>query len=178
MPLHPANYAGGNTRGDRHARDFYRTPEWVVDRLLSVVHIGDRTVWEPACGDGAIVERLASHGCNVVGTDIHDYGSNTVLDFLQATDNYGAVVVTNPPFVLAEEFITKCFELGIHDICLLLKSDFWAAKRRKPLFEKHPPACVYALTKRADFKGMKRPVMNVCWNVWQDGQHDTKFRLL
>lgn len=98
-------------RGD----DFYATPPVAVKALLQVEPI-PLVVWEPACGDGAIVQVIRATGRAVVATDLTDYGcadASTGIDFLmerRAPDGCPAIV-TNPPFKLAEQFVAKATEL-------------------------------------------------------------------
>ena len=50
-PIHASSY-------DRRGRDFYATPNWVTEALLR--HIRFRgPVWEPCCGDGAMIVLLS-----------------------------------------------------------------------------------------------------------------------
>jgi hypothetical protein len=66
----------------RADHDFYPTPPEAVRALLSVEQF-DGTIWEPACGDGAISRELEAHGHNVVSTDLIDRGyGQSGSDFL------------------------------------------------------------------------------------------------
>jgi hypothetical protein len=64
----------------RHPRrvphDFYPTPPEAVRALLSVETFTG-SVWEPACGDGAISKVLIEAGFEVVSTDLIDRGFGT-----------------------------------------------------------------------------------------------------
>src|SRR5437762_7357044 len=69
-------------RGD----DFYPTPPEAVHALLSVYQ-PPHCIWEPACGDGAIVNVLHAAGHHVIASDLNDWGcpdSNSRVDFLGA----------------------------------------------------------------------------------------------
>ena len=52
--------------------DLYETPDVAVEALLRVENL-PRRIWEPACGRGAIVNVLRSHGHEVVASDIAGY---------------------------------------------------------------------------------------------------------
>ncbi len=54
--------------------DLYETPEVATLALLRVETL-PRTIWEPACGPGAIVRRLCDAGHRVIATDLIDYRS-------------------------------------------------------------------------------------------------------
>lgn len=84
--------------------ELYATPANCTEALLSVESFqGD--VWEPACGNGAIVRVLEAAGIAVTATDLLDWGHGTSgLDFLASTHPMAPNIVTNPPFSLAEEF--------------------------------------------------------------------------
>jgi hypothetical protein len=57
-------------RGD----DCYETPEVATEALIRAEQLLT-TIWEPACGPGAIVRVLRSHGHVVYATDLIDYSS-------------------------------------------------------------------------------------------------------
>ncbi len=160
--------AGGNTAYKRNQSDFYPTPRECTVALMDFLDLPDGVrIWEPACGEGHIVNVLIERGHDVIATDIL-YG----VDFLNTTDADGAEwIITNPPFSLAEQFIRKCWDYKI-PFALLLKSQFWNAKRRYGLFRDCPPSWVLPLTWRPDFlfktRGSGSPLMDVNWVVWMD----------
>lgn len=65
--------------GNRRKLDFYPTPKECVYALVDFLGIPhDARIWEPACGEGAIINALGDRGYhNVFGTDIQ-----TGTDFL------------------------------------------------------------------------------------------------
>lgn len=173
-------FAGGH--GAREKDDFYPTPPEATEALLTLnLWGGSRKVWEPACGDGAISRVLARAGNDVVSTDLIDRGFGTGgVDFLKATSLLAPIVITNPPFKLAEQFIRHALDLGAETVAMLLKMTFWNAAKRIPLFEEHPPAIIAPLTWRLDFTGGGAPTMDCGWAVWVAGYAPctTHFRLL
>lgn len=166
---------GGAT--DRRALDYYPTPPDVTAALCAFLALPAGTkVWEPACGNGMMVQALAAAGLSVVGTDIQQGD-----DYLLTAPPPGtAAIITNPPFRLAEEFIRKSVaEAPL--AAMLLKSQYWHAARRRVLFQDLPPAFVLPLSWRPDFYfGAKAgaPTMEVLWTVWQRGVTDTRYRIL
>ena len=58
------NIVGHNTKGDRIDNDFYPTPEVATLKLLNKESFKG-SIWECACGDGAISEILVKKGYNV-----------------------------------------------------------------------------------------------------------------
>ena len=82
MGKHGTEYA-------RVERDHYPTPSWVVAALAEHVDLRGRLTWEPACGNGQMVEALRSTGCaRVYATDVVDHGNGNgqdeTFDFLSA----------------------------------------------------------------------------------------------
>lgn len=148
---------------NRRPKDFYPTPKECTYALLDFLHLPVKTrIWEPACGDGAIIAALHSKGyMNCFGTDI-----TTGTDFLQ--EEYlasAAWIITNPPFSLAEQFIRHAHDLGI-PFAFLLKSQYWHSAKRRKLFEEVRPKYVLTLTWRPDFTGQGASIMDVMWCVW------------
>jgi hypothetical protein len=85
---------------DRQENDFYPTPDWVTEALLHCVTLRG-PVWEPCCGDGAMVRVIEQRGHRVVASDLADRGfGETGVDFLRCrTFGYGCQsMVTNPPY--------------------------------------------------------------------------------
>lgn len=122
-------------RGD----DLYETPPCATEALLRVERIPE-CVWEPACGPGAIVRVLREAGHRVYATDLVDYGcpdSNNGYDFLMERhpDFFIGAVVTNPPFKLANEFVSHALVLGIPKIIMLLRLAFIESERRRAILD-------------------------------------------
>lgn len=57
----------------RQADDFYSTPRSAIEQLLGVEAF-EGSIWEPACGDGAISRVLQERGHAVISTDLVDRG--------------------------------------------------------------------------------------------------------
>jgi hypothetical protein len=127
----------------RVERDLYPTPPWVIAALAEHVDLHGLTVWEPACGDGRMVEALRAAGCaSVYASDIADHGTaDEVLDFLSAQmpklERPPDAMITNPPFGQGGKLATAFIEAGLTRIrqhggllALLLPCDFDSAKTR------------------------------------------------
>jgi hypothetical protein len=83
-------------------------------------------IWEPAAGRGAIARHLSTAGFDVVMTDLvahpgADAGIASKIDFLMETraPERCSMIVTNPPFKLADEFIRHGLRLCDRVIVLL-----------------------------------------------------------
>lgn len=176
---------GSNTRKkDRNATDFYPTPPKVTEALIYLLNdvvpgfeAHGYQVWEPACGDLAMSNVLDVHGHSVISTDI-----NTGHDFLTCKRPADCIdaIITNPPFSLASEFITRALKEA-PVVAMLLKSQFWHAKKRQELFANNLPAYVCPITWRVDFlNGAKggRPTMEVLWTIWIKGNESCVYKPL
>lgn len=129
---------GGNPTGKRSETDFYPTPPDVTEALLRAVGFRKPAViWEPACGEMDMVSVLQNAGHTVIATDLK-YGQ----DFLTMPAPECDWIITNPPFSVSDKFIERCVELG-KPFALLLKSQYWHARKRYDLFQNTPPVlCV------------------------------------
>ena len=169
--LQASRIAGGNSAIGRRESDFYPTPPEVTVALLDFLRLPENTViWEPAAGEGDMLETIRACGyCESFGTDISEG-----FDFL-SPDTFKRLlvgfdwIITNPPFARAEEFIRKAASLG-KPFAFLVKSQFWHAKRRLSLFDEFPPSYILPLTWRPDFFFKDdhggSPLMDMMWCVW------------
>lgn len=163
-------------RGD----DFYATPPEAVAALLAVERkwMPAGTIWEPACGDGAIVKPLRRAGFHVLASDVVDRGCpyGVVADFREpdfAVDG----VITNPPFKLAREFVDVALRRAPY-VAMLLRLAFLEGGARKPWFASTPLARVHVASRRLPMMhrdGWTGPKAGsaVChaWFVW-DARHE------
>lgn len=175
-------YADPAKMDARREDDFYPTPWEPTDALLDaekdVLAFYPR-IWEPACGDGAMARQMQAHGFKVWSSDLIDRGfGDAHFDFLnfkgqRAPKEYTAII-TNPPFVLAEDFIRQAHALGMDYIAMLLKAHYFHADSRIRLFHDHRPARIYPLGWRVDFTGGGANHTDCSWYVW-DRSHTAAF---
>ncbi len=157
---------GANPATKRTEMDFYPTPPAVTEALLRFLDLPKETViWEPACGENDMAYVMLNAGYTVVTTDII-YGQDFLTEPLPGCD----WIITNPPFSVADKFIEHCAEHG-KPFAMLLKSQYWHARRRYDLFYRIKPSFVCPLTWRPDFQFKKHetrksPLMDVQWCVW------------
>jgi len=183
---------GGAGKTKRRELDFYPTPKNITHALMDFLYKEcdsffdeDIHVWEPACGNGQMVEVINSYGNRVYGTDINDYGfadpvyGNYPVDFLkQDLQGHYDAIITNPPFDLSEQFIRTAISRA-RIVCMLFKSQYWHAKSRYALFNEFKPRYVLPLTWRPDFYEHLRmpgdktpaPTMEVAWTIWTKGNN-------
>jgi hypothetical protein len=72
-------------------------------------------IWEPAAGDGVLVDALTAAGREVIASDIQRQRTSFLeLDFLTGTPppiTSGALLITNPPFNRNGEFLRRAIDL-------------------------------------------------------------------
>jgi hypothetical protein len=151
-----------------------------VHALLKVEPLSG-TIWEPACGPGAIVKVLRDVGHRVFATDLVDYGcpdSESRVDFLmeQHPAFHIGAIVTNPPFKLAEKFVRHALTLGMPKLCMLLRLAFLESESRRPILDSGLLARIYVfrnllpMTHRAGWDGRRASsAMAFGWFVWELG---------
>ena len=117
------------------------------------------------------------HGSIVISTDLIDrgYGIGEV-DFLEADVLLAPVIVTNPPYRYAKEFVLHALELGAEMVCMFLKLTFLEGVNRQELFQKYPPRTVAVFTRRIQVARNGDPEMfkkssAACyaWFIWEKG---------
>lgn len=122
--------------------DFYASPYAALPPLL--VAEGrrmPRAIWEPSCGNGALVLPLRRLGHQVVASDLYDWGcpdshpeidffSNSVTQIADLIPDDGRFgILTNPPFGAVEEYIDRAVGLAPY-VALLLRLAFLESEGR------------------------------------------------
>lgn len=134
----------------RIPNEFYPTPPEATRALLSVETF-DGSIWEPACGEGAIASVLTDAGHKVVATDLVDYGYGIPrVDFLKETRPRAKHIVTNPPYGsgLADAFIDRSLRFAAEtggNVAMLLNLASLAHRTRTRWWREHTPARLYAI---------------------------------
>lgn len=156
MSLQGGKIAGGNPETKRADLDYYATNPVAVEMLLNNHHFNSRqTILEPCVGGGHIANYISSiyRSSDITGIDLayRGYKDTIVADYLTyETDKKYDLIITNPPFSQAQEFIEKSIDL-INDsgsVAMFLKLNFLEGVKRKEFFEKHPPKYIYVFRKR------------------------------
>lgn len=157
--------------------DCYETPAVAVHALLKVESL-PHYLWEPCCGRGNIVNVLRAAGHEVIGSDLVDYGDPTHFyrrDFLMEHKAPAKceAIVTNPPFMLAHEFVTHALEV-VPKVIMLLRLAFYESERRCDILDGGRLARIHAFRKRLPmmhrqgWEGRKaNSGMAFAWFVWE-----------
>jgi hypothetical protein len=176
---HQSQDASGCWHPNRAPNDFYPTPPEAVRALLSVESF-DGSIWEPACGNGAISKVLSAKGHFVISTDLFDYGFGTAgIDFLREPSSRAKHTITNPPYGrgLADRFVRHALALSRQtggSVAMLLNLASLCHPLRHELFTKNPPAGIYAFDELICYpNGIPNPAIarannqRYCWVVWK-----------
>jgi hypothetical protein len=112
-----------------------------------------KSIADPCCGSGAILDVLAEAGHIVFGADVVDYGwhpgCTVIRDYLAEPVEINRVgIVTNPPYRLAEAFIRKAISDGCHYHAWLLRTNFLESVSRLALWRDHPPSRIWIGSRR------------------------------
>lgn len=178
--------ASQEVRGD----DFYASPYAALPPLLvSEGRKLPKKLWEPACGNGALVLPLRNRGFDVYASDLNDWGcpqSEGDVDFLgpiaaqlgeRHAIEYGANdfgIVTNPPFVIIEEFIDRAVVMSPY-VAILCRLSFLESEGRFGWFQRvglrriHVIAERLPMMHRHGYNGPKATNSGICfaWMIFE-----------
>ncbi len=179
----------------RHRSDSYNTPAWAAETLLDdyerfVTTIPPLAILDPGCGIGNL--SVACHerwpDADLVGFEIENDAFNechtrlpdmfvNLDDYLEHTDLPDVqLVICNPPFSIAQEFIQHTRDIYGYDtaIAFLLRLNFLGSKKRlealwTPMDQK--PKIKILIPRPSFFKGPNSNTDSIeyCWMVWNWG---------
>jgi hypothetical protein len=168
-----------NRQEPRNSLDDFPTPPWATRALCEWLKrhhgpLGALTCREPAANRGHMVTPLSEYFGPVEASDVHDYGAGyPVRDYLfgpaPASVDW---TITNPPFRLAEQFITRAIKTSRLGTAMILRSTFLESVGRfERLFAPTPPSHVLQFSERVVMhKGRLSPKGSTAtayaWLVW------------
>jgi hypothetical protein len=152
---------------NRAVADFYPTPDYATEELLKRERF-EGSIWECACGDGAIAKFFPTCKATDLRTDL-GYGQRGV-DFLKTTDSVDNII-TNPPYSLGQEFVEHALECANKKVVMLLKLVFLESVGRKPLFDRNMLKTVYVFRRRLKIYkdgiiGKNSGLIAYAWYIW------------
>ncbi len=169
-----------NRGGKRTPSDFYPTPRWCVRRLLEGAELPGGRWLEPCVGHGAVVAATAGARSDVhwTGVDVqpefadHVAGLGVPVDFhvsdfiswKPSAEREFDVVITNPPYSIAQGVIERSFELA-PVVVMLLRLNYLASGGRAAFMRQYPPD-VFVLPNRPSFSGRGTDSIEYAWFVW------------
>lgn len=150
----------------RNAFDYYVTPEKCIRNLianfkdnLENIH----TFFDP-CAGGDDKNKMSFpevlKDCfplaDIITSDIRSdslaqYKLDFLADSLALFDYDNSVIISNPPFDLAQEFIEKALSLKPKYVIFLLRLSFFASKKRKNFFKNNMTEYCFILSDRPSF---------------------------
>lgn len=128
----------------RQPFDHCQTPAYAVDPLLPYLPVNS-IIWEPARGEGFLVDALFDAWFEVVAGDI-----TTGENFFDYEPAGWDILITNPPYSLKYRWLERCYALG-KPFALLLPVETLGAKTAQKLFKANGVQ-VILLDKRINFK--------------------------
>lgn len=168
--------------------DFFPTPPWVtralmVDVLIPTGQAGCLlSCWEPAAGMGHMVGPLREFFSTVYATDVHDYGVGfPVGSFIGYGFDFDRPpppaespewVITNPPFVPAEDFLERGLDVATVGVALFLPTRWTESPGRyRNVFSRRAPSYIAQFAGRASLvEGRWDPAASTAtayaWYVW------------
>lgn len=198
----------GKGKSNRQKDDFYATDPKAIEALFNAPCYSHTQVtelylkhakndpnfyfWEPAAGNGNLSNWLRDNGYNVIASDLKYRGCTDGsiidgLDFLNTIPDkkfkgaagHPFVIITNPPYSLATEFIEHALEIlpmgGLY-IALMNITYLAGQKRYQRVYNKGSLREVYVFSKRIEcWKNGERPkdkcgsIANYAWYVFQKG---------
>jgi hypothetical protein len=169
--------ASNHSLENREINDFYATDPEAIVHLLGLEKFSNK-IWEPACGKGHLSHFMELKGYEVRSTDLIDRGyGQGGIDFLAVNEPWNGDIITNPPYILASEFIIKAMQLipNGNKIAMFLKLQFLEGKERKKLFKQYPPKVVYVSSSRincaknGEFEKSSSSAIAYGWFLWEKG---------
>jgi hypothetical protein len=150
-----------NRGSERIPKDFYPTPEWAVDVMLPLFDFSKCSCFlEPCRGSGVIYNKVPMK--NKQWAELSK-GRDYLKDLYDLPEN--SIIITNPPFSLALEFLGKSlWEAGT--VCYLLPLNFLGSIKRHEFWKANPPTHLFPLSRRPSFTGKGTDACDYAWFVW------------
>lgn len=148
------------------------------------------SVWEPACGDGAMVREIRRAGIPCIASDLIDRGcpDSQVRSFYDYAHSPARAIITNPPYCEINSrdghgrWLRHTLDMPGWDYLALLLSWDWPAARANglgALLDANPFSYCYLMRWKIDFTGEGSPPQRNAWFVWRrDWSGRSEFRFM
>jgi len=156
---------------DSHIADYYITPQKPIEAFLTEffkdewIDLSSQShrILDPCAGGDkendmsypAVLFKMWAGYYSIITNDIReDSPAQTHVDFLEIQHDYTFdIVITNPPFNIAQQIIEKSLsvvkEWGY--VIMLLRLNYIGSKAREEFWKKNKPYAIYAHNKRMSF---------------------------
>jgi hypothetical protein len=163
---------------NKNSLDDFPTPPWatraLIEHVIKKEKILGKTCLEPACGRGYMAESLKEYFLEVVSNDISSYGYGGIEDFThhKFPENSFDWVITNPPFRLAEDFISLSLNISRVGVAMLVRTVFIeSVGRYNRLFSQTPPSYIAQFVERVPMVRGRldrkaSTATGYCWLIW------------
>ena len=162
--------------------DDFPTPPWATRALIEHVLDDKNTLallscLEPACGAGHMSKVLEEYFGEVTCADAYDYGYGDIQEFLTFPhkENTFDWVITNPPFRLAEQFVSRAIHIARRGVAVLARTVFLeSVGRYESIYKRFPPSKFAQFVERVPMiKGRldkkATTATGYAWFVWETG---------
>jgi len=171
-----------NRGSKRIESDFYATPESVIHKFLNNYNynMNGLTILEPSAGSGNFCKVIKEQYplSNIYAIETRQEEKENLQQYCKAVHignflEYGNildldVIIGNPPYSLAQEFLEKCFSIAEEQtkIIMLLRTAFLESKKRHAFWKKHPVNHLVVLSERPSFTGKGTDATSYSFFVW------------
>ena len=189
-----------NRGAKRVESDFYATPIECVNSLIDALPelLYADFILEPSAGNGNILKAIKAKNpdgaCHIEAIELREEEREnleeladmvTIGDFLKVNTEYRYydLIIGNPPYSLAQEFIDKALELLDYEgrLILLLRLNFFGSKKRFEWWQNKIPSRVYVLSNRPSFTGKGTDATEYAWFIWEKNDRPiekTEFKVI
>lgn len=150
-------------RGSMRSKyDSYQTPGRCIDAMFQYINWNKVFVFlEPCKGEGAIYNRVPDT-VNKLWTEIREARDYFLFDYTYSNID---LIVTNPPFSLAMEFLNKSLkEAGT--VIYLMRINMLGSKQRADFWNDYPPDYLFPITPRPSFTKSGTDATEYAWFCW------------
>lgn len=156
-------------RNKKSGHDFYSTPLWATKALMERERFVGR-VLEPACGNGSMSKVIEEYN-SVDSFDINDWGYGTTkVNFLEHEWNNIDNIITNPPFIIASEFLLKSLSITNKKVAFFVRLQFLSSSfRYEEIYSKYLPKKILVFSNRVRMgllEEKKKGMVDYCWIIW------------
>lgn len=155
-----------NRGSKRIDKDEYQTPVWAVKKIVGEVDWNKGIkFYEPCLGKGNIFNNIP------LPDDLKSYCdiNESLLDYLKILYLRRDIIITNPPYSLALEFLEKSLSEA-KTVIYLLRLNFLGSQKRHKFWSLNPPTHLFVLSKRPSFtEDGNTDSTEYAWFCWDRG---------